>query len=225
MSRTGAFVLSLLGAAALSAADPLAPPKTLMAEPGKLLFRDDLGTAPGKAWRVGKGKWEPADGALRGSEVKADMHGAVMRHALPFRSAVIQYSFKLDGARQTTLSINATKGHLCRVLINKDGFTVRKDDADHAGPDAAVVLETKKTAITPGTWHTLVVELHGKEMVATLDGQHTAFGSHAALDKDKANFGLTVAGESASFKDLRVWEATPKADWEATRAKLRGKKE
>jgi hypothetical protein len=34
-----------------------------------------------------------------------------------------------------------------------------------------------------------------------------------------------VADESASFKDLRVWEATPKKDWEATKAKLRGKKE
>jgi hypothetical protein len=147
MSRT--LLLALLGAAPLTAADPPAPPKTLMTESGKLLFRDDLGTVPGKEWRVGKGKWEPADGGLRGSELKADMHGAVMRHAIPFRSAVIQYSFKLDGARQTTLSINAAKGHLCRVVINKDGFTVRKDDSDHAGPDTAVVLEAKKTPIAP----------------------------------------------------------------------------
>jgi hypothetical protein len=221
MPRT--LLLALVAAAPLTAAEPPAPPKTLMTEPGKLLFRDDLTTAPGKEWRVAKGKWEPADGALRASELKSDKHAAVIRHAMPFRSAVLQYSFKLDGARQTTLSINTAKGHLCRVLINKDGFTVRKDDSDHAGPDTAVAFETKKTPIAPGTWHTLVVELHGKEMVATLDGQQTAFGGHDALDADKANFGLTVGGESVSFKDLRVWEATAKKDWEMTKANLRGK--
>lgn len=197
-----------------------------MTEPGNLLFSDDLARPPGKDWRVAKGRWEPADGGLRGSELKSDMHGAVMRHAMPFRNAVIRYSFRLDGARQTTLSINKARGHLCRVLVTADGLTVRKDDADHGGPDKAVTLGARKTPVEPGTWHTLGVELHGKEMVATLDGVHVAFGGHAALDAEKANFGLTVAGGSASFKDLRVWEATAKKDWEATRAKLlAGRKE
>ena len=209
-----ACLVALVLAADGRAAEPPAPPKTLMTEPGKLLFSDDLSARPGPAWRVAKGKWEPADGGLRGSELKADMHGAVMRHTMPFKNAVIQYSFRLDGARQTTLSINATKGHLCRVLVNADGFTVRKDDSDHTGPDRPVVFETKKTPIKPGTWHTLVVELYGKEMVATLDGEQVAF---------KANFGLTVAGESAAFKDLRVWEATANKTWDATKAKLRAK--
>ena len=218
-----ACLLALLLGAHGQAADPPAPPKTLLTEPGKLLFSDDLSGKPGPAWRVAKGKWESADGGLRAGELKADMHGAVMRHIMPFRNAVIQYSFRLDGARQTTLSINAAKGHLCRVLINADGFTVRKDDSDHAGPDRPVVFETKKTSIKPGTWHTLVVELYGKEMVATLDGEHVAFGGHDALDADKANLGLTVAGESAAFKDLRVWEASANKTWDATKAKLRAK--
>ena len=119
-----------------------------------------------------------------------------------------------------TLSINTAKAHLSRVLINADGVTVRKDDADKDGPDKAVVLETLKAPLKPGTWHTVVVELQGKEMLASIDGQHVAFGAHDALDVDKANFGLTVAGESASFKDLKVWEATPNKSWEATKAKL-----
>jgi hypothetical protein len=37
---------------------------------------------------------------------------------------------------------------------------------------------------------------------------------------DKTNLGLTVAGASASLKDLRVWEARPNPGWAATRAKL-----
>ncbi len=212
----------LILAAALSAAEPTAttPAATHMVERGKVLFHDDLTTKPGPAWKVGKGRWEVVDGALRGSELKADMHGAVMRHAQNFRNAVVQYSFKLDGCRQTTFSVNATKGHLCRCVINANGFAVQKDSSDHGATDKPAVLERKAVAIKPGVWHTIVIELQGKEMLACLDGEHVVFGSHDALDKPKANFGLTVAGESASFKDLTVWEAEPSKDWEAAKAKL-----
>ncbi|HEY1377682.1 MAG TPA: hypothetical protein VGF55_12860 [Gemmataceae bacterium] len=206
----------------LNAAEPTTPTPaaTRMTERGKLVFSDDLTAKPGPAWRVGKGKWEAVDGALKGSELKADMHGAVMRHAQNFRNAVVQYSFKLDGCRQTTFSVNAAKGHLCRCLINPNGFAVQKDSSDHGATDKPMVLERKAVAIKPGVWHTIVIELQGKEMLACLDGEHVAFGSHEALDKPKANFGLTVAGESASFKDFKMWEAEPSKEWEATKAKL-----
>ncbi len=36
-------------------------------------------------------------------------------------------------------------------------------------------------------------------------------------------FGLTVGGESVSFEDLRILEATAKDDWPATKAKLAAK--
>jgi hypothetical protein len=216
----------LLALASLAVAMPLPADEstepTLMAERGKLLFADDLDAAPGAAWRIGPGRWEAAGGALSGSERASDNHGAVIRHAMPFRDAVIRYSFRLDGARGTTLSINTAKAHLCRVLVDANSFSVRKDDADKQGPDKAVVFQTVKVPVAPGTWHTLVVELCGEEMLATLDGEHVAYGSHPALGVDKANLGLTVSGTSASFKGLRAWEARRKPDWEATKAKLRG---
>jgi hypothetical protein len=150
------------------------------------------------------------------------MHGAVARRNLPMKDVIIAYSFKIDGAKKTTLSLNAAKGHLCRVLLDTRGVTVQKDDQDgKKGPDKAMPLDTAKADIKPGQWHTLVVELRGPDILATVDGKHTAFGSHPAIDKDKANLGLTVAGESVAFKNLRVWEAAgPSKNWEATRAKL-----
>src|SRR5947209_18330318 len=104
---TGLAVLGGYG----SAADAGAEPKTIMTERGKLLFADDFSQAPGKEWKAAKGKWEVVDGAVRGSELKSDNHGAATRHALPVKDVVIQYSFKLDGARGTRLSINDPKGH------------------------------------------------------------------------------------------------------------------
>jgi hypothetical protein len=223
--RTAPLFAALLAAASAPAADPIAPPptpKTLMLTPGKLLLSDDLSGPLGTDWKAGKGKWEAADGAVRGAELKADMHGAVARRPVAFKDAVIEYSFKLDGTRQTTLSLNGAKGHISRVLVRPTGVTVQKDDQDGKnGPDTAAPLDTAAVTVKPGEWHTLVVELRGPDILATLDGTHTAFGSHPAIDAEKANLGLTVAGEAASFRKLRVWAAAgPAPGWEAAKAKL-----
>jgi len=196
--------------------------ETLMCERGKLLLSNDLEKPFANPWKVAKGKWEVVDGAIQGSELKADMHGAVVRTNVAARNLVIQYSFKLNGAKSTTLSINDAAGHNSRVLITKDGITARKDDHDHAGPDKAAVLQAMQTPIKEGEWHTLVVEFNGPEMLARLDGKQVVYGSHEAINVDKTNIGLTVAGESVSFKNLRIWEGTPKADWAATKAKVVG---
>lgn len=202
------------------AADPAPPPKTLMTERGKLLFADDLGQPPGTEWKTGKGQWEVVDGAVRATELKADMHAAVIRHAMPFQDVVIQYSFKLDGGRQTTLSINDARGHCCRVVLNASGLTVQKDSHDKNVADKSAVLERRAAALKPGEWHTVVVEIRGKEMLARVDEGPVAFGEHDAIDVKKSNFGLTVGGGSVSFKNLRVWEALPARDWATTKARL-----
>ena len=194
--------------------------ETLMCERGKLLFSDDLNQPLAKHWKAAKGKWQVVDGAIQGSELPADMHGAVMRTNVPLKNVVIQYSFKLQGAKQTSLSINDAVGHNSRVLITPTGFSVRKDDHDHDGPDKAALLQATKKPIAADQWHTLVIEISGPELVARLNGKQVALGSHESINVDKTNLGLTVAGESVSFKNLRVWEATPKADWAATKAKL-----
>lgn len=225
MLRSFSFALGLgtvllaLTAMADESASSVVPLDTLMCERGKLLLSDTFESGPSKVWRIAKGKWESVDGATQGSELKEDKHVAAIRASRPVHNLVLQYSFKVDGSRITTLSINDAQGHNSRVLINANGFSVRKDDHDHAGPDKAELLQTVKTKIAPGKWHTMVVEINGPEMLARLDGKLVAYGSHEAIDADKTNFGLTVGGESVSFKNLSLWEATPKADWSTTKAK------
>lgn len=207
-----------------------ADPKTLMTERGKLLLSEDFakpvqiakmekGKAPTAGWRVAKGKWETVDGAWKGVELKEDNHPAVARIPLEFKDVVIQYDVRVDGSKMTTLSINNEKEHVCRVLINKDGFTSQKDDHDHAGPDKAVKFGTAKVDIKPGEWKTVLVEIKGKEMVAQIDGKAIA-GADDMLDVTKANLGFTVSGESASVRNLKVWEALPNDGWSKNKAKL-----
>lgn len=211
-----------LSAAAEPAVTPVAPTKTVMLVPGKVLLDDPLNAPLAKEWKAAKGKWEAVDGAVRGAEVPADMHGAVTRRTVAMTDVVIAFSFKLDGAKVISLSLNGAKGHVSRVRVTPKGVTVQKDDQDGKnGPDKGVALDTAEVTIKPGEWHTLVVELRGADILATLDGKHTAFGTHEAIGTAKTNLGLTVAGSSASFKGLTVREATDTSkDWDATRAKL-----
>jgi hypothetical protein len=212
-------LIALAGSActALHAAD--AEPKTLMTQRGKVLLTDDLRQPLGADWIGKPGKWETVEGALQGSEVKADMHGAVRRRKLAFQNAVIQYDFRLLGARQTSLSINDAGGHVCRVIVRPNGFTVQKDDHDHAGPDKAVQFETKTVKFEPGKWYTLVVEVLGDEMVAQV-GDQVGFGGDPMIANPKTNLGFTVSGESAQFRNLRVWEAQPNTSWTETKQRL-----
>jgi hypothetical protein len=201
------LALAALPLHALLAADE-AP--TQLAERGKLLFSDDLKTLDAKSWHIAKGNWTAADGAVTGKEVPSDNHPGVMRHPIQFKDAVIQYDVRVDGAKMTTFSINDAKEHLARVLINPAGFSAQKDDHDHEGPDKAQLFGRKPLAFKPGEWHTVVIEIVGDTMATTVDKANTITGSNELIGTEKANVGLTVSGESAAYRNLRVWEATAK---------------
>src|SRR4051812_7938431 len=212
---TTTVVLGLTASTAVLGAEgpPATESPTVMTVRGKELFRDSLGQSLGNGWVTAKGDWKVVDGAIQGTERPADMHAAAARHPLKFHNAVIQYSFKLDGAKATHLSLNDAKGHVCRVMITPQEISLRKDDHDKTGPDKAALLQTRKVAIEPGRWHTLLVKLQGPEMLARIDDETVAYGSNTGIDVEKTNLGLIVSGVSVSLKNLVIWEAQPNAGW------------
>src|SRR5262245_20542079 len=106
------FGFSSLTLQALNAGEKDAP-QTLMLTTGKLIVNEDLNQPFSKDWFGNPGKWEVVDNVMRGSERTEDMHGAVRRRTVKFDSAVVQFQFRLEGAKMTTLSMNAEKGHVC----------------------------------------------------------------------------------------------------------------
>jgi arylsulfatase A-like enzyme len=205
-------------------------PKTLLTERGKLLASEDLSSPVEsvkvgslsdltKGWRLKPGKWEFVEGAMRGTQLKGDNHSAGASLAAPFTDAIIQVEMQLNGCKQAILRVNDRNEHICRVIVNPRGFSAQKDDHDHEGPDQAVPFGTVAWPIAHGEWKTVLLEIRGDEMVATVDG-HSIAGTHPLLAAEKANIGLIVTGTSANFRNLRIWEAKPNRDWPATKAKL-----
>lgn len=212
--------ITLLTLAALSAtafAEEPTPPQTRMAQLDKLAYADAFnGEKLSDQWKAAKGKWEVSGGILRGSELTADNHGAVVRNPLKLQNMVIAFDVKLDGAKLTSLSINAEKGHLARVRITPKLFALNLDDADKDGPAKGKLFFSKPVDLAPGTWHSVVLEIVGDTMLGTLDENISGHGSDATLlAKEKVAPGFTVAGESASFRNVRIYsaKAEPKADW------------
>jgi hypothetical protein len=175
------------------------------------------------------------DGALKGAQLEADHHSAGAFFAYRYHDAVIQFDVQLNGCRQALFCVDdpaaprpptptrpamVSVEHICRVIFTKDGFSTQKDDHDHDGPDQAVPFGTIKMPIEPGVWKTVLVELKGKEMVATIDGRSIA-GEHPLIEMEKGYFSFNVTGDSASFRKLRIWEALPNEDWAKNKALLR----
>ena len=164
--------------------------------------------------------WETLDGALKATHRKPydDVHGPVLHHDIRLDAgAVVQLSFKPEPKARTVFHFDKREGHLCRVVLTPDAFyLIRRDD----GPDKATRLAERQTPIAADQWHTLVIELAGDEMLATLDGRETIFGWRDDLDRPKTRILLEASSGSVWFKNFRVWEATPNKNWPTTKEAL-----
>jgi hypothetical protein len=216
--KTSAFFCSaafLLASSALHASEkPL-----YLAVEGKLLYENKFDSEHGAQWKSPKGAWEISGGVLRGSEKPEDNHGAVTRLPDKLSDFVIEYDFKFEGAKATTLSLNAAKGHLARIAITPKSVAIQKDDMDHAGPDKAVVFARFSADFQPGVWHTVRMEMVGDTLLGKVNG-YIAWGASDVFKQERIAPGLTVGGQSVEFRNLRIFEASLNPRWSEVQAAL-----
>jgi hypothetical protein len=193
--------------------------KPLLAIPGNAIYENKLDSAPGAPWKAAKGEWELADGVWRGSEKPEDKHGAVMRLPNKLPDFIIEYEFRFAGAKSTTLSINAVKDHMARIVITPKSVAIQRDDNDHEGPDKAIVFARFPADFAPDTWHKVRMAMVGDTMLGRVDDL-VAWGSNDLFSKERMAPGFTVAGQSVDFRNLSIHEATLNPDWETVKATL-----
>ncbi|MBN8418986.1 MAG: hypothetical protein J0L73_08735 [Verrucomicrobia bacterium] len=217
MKHTSLLTLTL-ALAALAAFAARAEDKPLLAIPGKVIYENNLSSGAGAPWKAAKGKWEPVDGVLRGSELEADKHGAVTRLPNKLKDFVVEYEFKFAGAKSTSLSINAIKDHMARISITPKSVAIQRDDNDHDGPDKAVVFARFPTELGEG-WHKVRLEMVGDKMLGKVDDL-VAWGANDLFMTEKASPGFTVSGQSVDFRNFAMYEATLNPVWEEVKATL-----
>jgi len=84
-----------------------------------------------------------------------------------------------------------------------------------------VFLEAGPNQLNDGAWHTVVWEIYGDEMVATIDDQQMVLAKADGLSSDRNHLELnTGGGQWAQFKDVKVWKAELDDKWPAKRAQI-----
>jgi len=219
MKRALAVFILLVSNTVISQAAESAAGSAALAIPGKVVYESKLDTAPGAPWKTAKGKWELVNGVMRGSELVADKHGAVTRLPNQLQDFVMEYEFKFEGAKATSLSINAVKDHMARINISPKSITIQRDDNDHDGADKAVVFARFATELEQGVWHKVRLEMVGDTMYGQVDDLK-AWGASDLFKQTKTAPGFTVAGESVDFRNLVVREATLNPNWDLVKASL-----
>jgi len=180
-------------------------PFALTAFAGTLVLEDQFDApAMENSWRAAKGEWRQADGSLRGVEIASDKHAAVVRRPVAFHDGEVHLRFRLDGARHVALSINGANGHICRVVVTPKGFRIAKDPDLKKG-EKALTLASSATPVATGEWHELTLLMDGPKMSARI-GKTLLTGEHPGIAEAKADVGLPVGGDSASFDWIKVYK-------------------
>jgi hypothetical protein len=196
---------SVVAVSGVCFAEKAATLKPALVKPGKAVLEESFSASElAEPWSVVKGTWQVADGVLVASEKKEDAHAGVLVCQAPHRDSAIQFSFQLAGADALHLSLNRAKGHLFRVIITPDGVVVNKDKDKKNPASKAEVLGRGKAEFAPGTWHTMLVEMQGEQVVVQTDGGVLIKATSAALAADKPNYRFIIRGSSARLDDVKI---------------------
>ena len=180
---------------------------------GKTLVEEHFAaTTLPTAWTAPKGTWTVVDGALEGREKPEDEHNAVFlsKQTLP-ATLVPKTDVRFDGA--TALLFNGPAGHVCRVTMTPNGFTLTGDKDKKDDADKAAVLAKVEQKFTAGEWYHLTIEITGDEMLAWTDATHVGYGRNAKIARDKSAVGISLAKQSGRIDNLIISAAEPDAAW------------
>lgn len=182
--------------------------KPILAKPGKTVLEQNFDTGSlDKPWAAAKGDWQVSAGAIVGKEKPEDKHAGVLSLNIPNRDSIISLSLQLDGAAGFDLSYNHAKGHLFRIVINKDGLAVRTDGDKKDKTIKSVEIGKAAAKFEPGQWVTLLVEVKGDRVAVQTDNGVKIEGSEPRLAIEKVNYRFVTRGASVKIDDLKITEA------------------
>jgi hypothetical protein len=168
------------------------------------------------------GEWKLEDHAVRVTAKPGEHSPYRIRH-FDQTDVVLQVSFRLDGVDHLGFGFDDDRGqHLMSCNLHPNSLDIhrsgiigkdRKDDN----------IDQARMKLAPGTWPTLVWEIHGTEMLACVDENWLAYGQVDGIDCYKtylAFFTSANPGQWAWVAHVKVWQATLKPDW-ATKMRAR----
>jgi hypothetical protein len=197
-----------------------AEPLTLMNKRGEAIYEEPFTEESwgSKDWNKYAGTYAIEKDQLKVAEKKADNHHPAASRRITDDNLVVQVRFKFDGSGWLGIAFDE-KEHVARCMIRPDGFELLKMSG--TGPTTkSEKVDEKKAKFEPGAWHTLTIEIQGKEMLAQVDDTHFAWGAHDAFAQKKTRIELISGGQYAWYDELKVWKGVADERWPQKKAIL-----
>jgi len=159
-------------------------------------------------WVHGVGDWSVAEGELKGQEIPSENHVAAGKWNSAFTNVVVAAECKFSGATSISYRFDAQEGHLGGFSIEREKGRVIIPRQNYTRSDATppTWLGSAEHEVEEEKWYPVILQSIGETWTIYFDG--TVYqGSDPACALKKTNFGFIVAGESASFRNLSIWEA------------------
>ena len=196
--------LALLSTVTLAVAGPPATP--LIDTSGESTTSTDFSAAEvPDGWAAAKGAWTIDDGALRGAELAADQHAAVITLKQAHVDSAVSFRFQLDGASGFMLSYNHPKGHLFRVNISEKEVRIQTDKDKKDPTSKAEEIATVETELKSGKWYTALCETQGEKVRVQIDNGVALEATHPALAEPKTGYRFVLKGEALRIDDVQTW--------------------
>lgn len=193
-----------------------AEPAPIMCKKGELLLQDSFTGKHGKEWFRITGTFDVINDQLRGAENPKDNHHSELSTGatgtLKSSDVIVRFSFKFDGAKGLSVGLENPKGHVARAGAMPDGFGISRFGGKKDG---------LKMKLEPGTWHTVLWEVRGGEMVAQIDDQAPLYVEDDMLKVERTRLVLTNYGQYAWFDEIAVWKAEPDEQWPTRRERIK----
>ena len=178
-------------------------------------FAPDFSKPLGEEWKVVKGTWKAEGGELRGDEVPADKHSAVLWHPGKVGTLILTCEFRLGSANTFYIGFDGPR-HVGRLVIRANSIGLFEDspdpDAKPGVKQASKPLMTFPTKLKADAWVPLTLEIRGDEMAALVAGVQIK-GQHPFLATAKERFWFAVGGTDLRIRNLKVWDAKPNPEW------------
>ena len=205
-------LLLILSSVPLTAADP----EPTLGKKGALLLEEAFdGDVLPKGWTGKTGGLSVSGGTLHASQSREAGRLGLFSRELPMQDAAIRIDFKFAGRGGINVSCNPSPGelskhgHLFSVMITNRmwNITEHNDKSDRASQSKALAMAQENFEI--GKWYTLLVEMKGDEVVATVEGKKPLRASSKDFHVKKPGIEFRVSGRDGDevlFDNLRVWE-------------------
>ncbi len=184
----------------------------------RLRFQDDFAPVSDR-WFFQK-HWSIEDGTLVRNEF-AGVNQRIFIKKPTIRNAVIEVDFSFRGAGEIRIMTGTPGKYNAVVHIWPNGFRVATA-RDRTVPHYPTIHGECAAEFKPNTWHTMMVEIHGDEIIARTDDDHAVVGRHPIIDRDRDYFALQVDRPGAAFDNIRISDAESerRGNWSQARERF-----